>query len=214
MVTTIIIIATVYVSIAAFGDRSSVLPERLRHGEWFGKLDFCPYYVIDKKQWHRLFSSGLVHADWGHLLFNMLTLYFFGYLVEDAFNAIYGNGIGTVLYAIFYITALGTASVPDLIKHKRDPFYHAVGASGAISAVLFASILINPKIGIMIMFIPIPVPGYVFGAIYLAYSAYMAKRGGSNIGHLAHFAGAVYGIVFPLLFEPKLLGFFLEQMRM
>ncbi|MBP5137218.1 MAG: rhomboid family intramembrane serine protease [Paludibacteraceae bacterium] len=214
MITTLIIIVTVFVSIAAFGDRTTVLPEKLRHGEWFRKLDFSPANVISRKQWYRLFSSGLLHVDWGHLLFNMLTLYFFGYLVEGAFNAIYGNGIGTVLYLVFYITALGASSVPDLVKHKNDPFYHAAGASGAISAVLFASILINPKIGIMIMFIPIPVPGYVFGVIYLAYSAYMAKRGGSNIGHLAHFAGAVYGIVFPLLFEPKLLGYFFEQMRM
>jgi membrane associated rhomboid family serine protease len=202
------------VSIAAFGDRSSVLPERLRHGEWFGKLDFCPYYVIDKKQWHRLFSSGLVHADWGHLLFNMLTLYFFGPVVERYFTLAFGSPPGWILYVVLYVTAIAVSTAGDLVKYRDNRGYNAVGASGAVSAILFASILFEPKMGIYIFMIPIPVPGYVFAPLYLVYCWYMAKRNMDNIGHTAHFWGAVYGLLFPLLCKPSIFNHFLTQLRL
>ena len=187
MVTIIIIAVTVLVSLACF------YSDPLFHA-----LKFSAYDVAHKGKKYMLFSHAFVHAGWGHLLFNMLTLYFFGTVVEGYFQALWGNAAGIILYLLMYITAAYFSSLWDLRKYADDPYYNAVGASGAVSAVLFASILFEPKMGIYIYLIPIPVPGYIFAPLYLAYCYYMAKKGADNIGHTAHFWGAVYGLVFPL----------------
>lgn len=176
------------------------------------KLLFNAYQVWHRKQWHRMLSYGLVHAGWGHLIFNMLTLYFFGPVVEEFFVILFGPGYGEVLFVVFYVSAIAVSTIGDLVKYKDNWSYNAVGASGAISAVLFASILFEPKMSIFIMFIPIPVPGYIFAPLYLLYCWYMAKRNMDNIGHSAHFWGAVYGLVFPVIFRPSILRLFLYQL--
>lgn len=176
------------------------------------KLLFNAYQVWHRKQWHRMLSYGLVHAGWGHLIFNMLTLYFFGPVVEEFFVILFGPGYGEVLFVVFYVSAIAVSTIGDLVKYKDNWNYNAVGASGAISAVLFASILFEPKMSIFIMFIPIPVPGYIFAPLYLLYCWYMAKRNMDNIGHTAHFWGAVYGLVFPVIFRPSILRLFLYQL--
>ena len=201
MVTLIIILVTAGISILCFNGRLN-----------FHALKFNAYAVWHRRQWHRMFSYGLVHAGWGHLLFNMLTLYFFGTVVEKYFAAAFGSPQGAILYVVLYVTALAVSSIGDLFKFRDNIDYSAVGASGAVSAVLFASILFEPRMGIYIFFIPIPIPGYIFAPLYLLYCWYMARRNIDNIGHSAHFWGAVYGLAFPLLCRPDIFSHFLSQL--
>ena len=176
------------------------------------KLLFHAYSVWHRKEWYRMLSYGLVHGGWGHLFFNMLTLFFFGRVVEQYFSLAFGATLGIILYVVLYVSAIAVSSAGDLIKYRNDWNYSAVGASGAVSAVLFASILFEPKMGIYIYLIPIPVPGYIFAPLYLLYCWYMAKRNMDNIGHTAHFWGAVYGLLFPLACRPELFRHFLSQL--
>ena len=177
-----------------------------------GALQFNAYDVWHRGAWWRMLTYGLVHGGWGHLIFNMLALYFFGPVVEEYFGAMFGAGKGSTLLVVFYVTALAVSTVGDLLKYRDVPGYNAVGASGAVSAMLFASILFEPKMGIYFYMIPIPIPGYIFAPLYLLYCWYMAKRNTDNIGHTAHFWGAVYGLLFPLLCRPSVLGHFLSQL--
>ena len=201
MVTLIIILVTAAVSILCFIGTLDI-----------DSLMFNASRVWHGKQWYRMLSYGLVHGGFGHLFFNMLTLYFFGNVVERYFGLAFGGSYGTVLYVFLYVSAIAVSTVGDLIRYKDNPHYNAVGASGAVSAVLFASILFEPRMGIYIYLIPIPVPGFIFAPLYLLYCRYMAKRNMDNIGHTAHFWGAVYGLVFPLLFKPDIFNHFLAQL--
>ena len=201
MATLLIIAVTTLVSILCF---TGTLP--------FDRLKFSAYEVWHRKCWYQLFSYGLVHGGWGHLLFNMLTLYFFGEVVEQYFKAAFGAGTGILLYLLLYVSAIAVSSLWDLVKHRDDPYYAAVGASGAVSAILFASILFEPKMGIYMYFIPIPIPGYIFAPLYLLYCWWAAKRNMDNIGHSAHFWGAVYGLVFPLVCKGEILSHFIHQL--
>ena len=201
MITLIIIAVTALVSILCFTGTVNI-----------NDMMFNAANVWHRKQWYRMLSYGLVHSGWGHLFFNMLTLYFFGTVVEQYFGAAFGGTAGIVLYIVLYVSAIAVSTVGDLIKYKDSPGYNAVGASGAVSAVLFASILFEPKMGIYIYLIPIPVPGYIFAPLYLLYCWYMAKRNMDNIGHTAHFWGAVYGLVFPLICRPDIFNHFLSQL--
>ena len=203
MITVIIIAITCIVSILCF------------NGTLNGnKLIFNAYQVWHRKEWYRMLTSGIIHSGWGHLFFNMLTLYFFGRVVEQYFSAAFGGVPGAVLYVVLYVSALAISSLGDLVKYRDNWNYNALGASGAVSAVLFASILFAPKMGIYIYLIPIPVPGYIFAPLYLLYCWYMAKRTMDNIGHTAHFWGAVYGILFPIICKPDVLSFCLSQFNL
>lgn len=200
MITIIIIAITCLVSIMCF------------NGNLNGnKLLFNAYQVWHRKEWYRMFTSGIIHSGWGHLFFNMLTLYFFGSVVEQYFSAVFGGALGSFLYIVLYISAMAVSSIGDLVKYRDNWNYNALGASGAVSAILFASILFAPKVGIYIYLIPIPVPGYIFAPLYLLYCWYMAKRNMDNIGHTAHFWGAVYGLLFPIACRPDILAFCLSQ---
>ena len=203
MITVIIIAITCIVSILCF------------NGTLNGnKLIFNAYQVWHRKEWYRMLTSGIIHSGWGHLFFNMLRLYFFGRVVEQYFSAAFGGVLGAVLYVVLYVSALAISSLGDLVKYRDNWNYNALGASGAVSAVLFASILFAPKMGIYIYLIPIPVPGYIFAPLYLLYCWYMAKRNMDNIGHTAHFWGAVYGILFPIICKPDVLSFCLSQFNL
>ena len=201
MFTLIIIIITVAVSLLCFSRQ-----------EVSAALQFSAYDVWHRRQWHRMLSYGLVHGGWGHLLFNMITLYCFGRIVEQYFSAAFGSS-GPILYVVLYVTALVVSTIGDLIKFRNDPSYCAVGASGAVSAILFAAILFEPKMGIYIYLIPVPVPAYIFAPIYLIYCIVMARKNVDNIGHSAHFWGAVYGLLFPLLLRPDIFSHFLNQLQ-
>ena len=201
MITLIIILVTVLVSILCFNGRLDA-----------DDLKFNAYAIWHRKQWYRMLSYGLVHGGWGHLFFNMLTLYFFGTVVERYFGMAFGSTSGIILYVVLYVSAIAVSTIGDLLKYRNNWNYNAVGASGAVSAVLFASILFEPKMGIYIYLIPIPVPGYIFAPLYLLYCWYMAKRNMDNIGHSAHFWGAIYGLAFPLVCRPDLVRHFLSQL--
>ena len=203
MITVIIIAITCIVSILCF------------NGTLNGnKLIFNAYQVWHRKEWYRMLTSGIIHSGWGHLFFSMLTLFFFGRIVEQYFSAAFGGVPGAVLYVVLYVSALAISSLGDLVKYRDNWNYNALGASGAVSAVLFASILFAPKMGIYIYLIPIPVAGYIFAPLYLLYCWYMAKRNMDNIGHTAHFWGAVYGILFPIICKPDVLSFCLSQFNL
>lgn len=151
---------------------------------------------IKAGQRERTVTSGFLHVDISHLFFNMFTLYFFANVVV--------NGFGPVKFLIIYFISLIGGSLLALFFHKNEPYYSAVGASGAVTGVLYAAILLNPNMQLGIMFIPIPLPAYVLGIAYLLYSIYGMKSRLGNIGHTAHFGGAIGGYVITLLFRPDL----------
>ncbi len=158
-------------------------------------LIFYPPAISNNNQWYRFVSCGFIHADIMHLAFNMYSFYLFGDMVERAFEAIFG-GAGKVLYLILYIAALAVCLVPTYLQHKDNYHYRSLGASGAVSAVIFVGIFLNPTMGLGIFPLPFHIPGFIFGPLYLILSAYMAKKGHGNINHSAHIWGAIFGIVF------------------
>ena len=200
LVTYGIIAITALISIMAFSNQQ--LLERMM---------FYPYGILRNKSYGRFISHGFIHANWGHLLFNMITLFFFGGSVEFYFMDHYGATTGRIIYLLLYTVAIVVSSIPAYVKHKQNSYYRSLGASGAVSAVLFASILIHPLSTLFIIPIPIPIPAWLFGPLYLLYSYYMAKRGSDNIGHDAHFMGAVFGLAAIILLIPSTFSHFLEQ---
>jgi membrane associated rhomboid family serine protease len=193
IITTVIIAITVLISILAFNDHN------LKQ-----KLIFSPYQIKRSGEWYRFFTSGLIHADWMHLIFNMYVLYGFGQLTETYYVLSFGS-TGPYAYALMYVVAIALAEVYSYFKNQDNPYYASLGASGAVSAVLFSSILFNPWSKIGIIFIPIGIPGVVMGALYLVYCQYKARKADDNIGHNAHFYGALFGFVFPLFLKPHLI---------
>jgi membrane associated rhomboid family serine protease len=189
-ITVTIIVITCLVSFAAFNNQK-VLEDLL----------FWPSEIKRRKQYYRFFSYGFIHLDFFHIAFNLFTLYSFGERLERytfAQNQVFGTS-AKIFYLILYVTAIIISVIPDYLKNKNNFSYRALGASGAVSAVLFACIILDPKLSLYLLFIPIPIPGYVFGIIYLAYSAYMAKQGNTNIGHATQFSGAIYGLLFTII---------------
>lgn len=173
----------------------------------FRKLALTPYDVVRDKEYYRLITHAFVHADSMHLLVNMFTLWSFGTYMEQLFARV---GFGASGYLLLYFGGMLAASIPDVVRRHQDPFYSSIGASGAVSAVLFAAIFFDPWSSIL-LFAVIPIPGIVFGVLYLVYCQYMARRGGDNINHSAHFYGAVFGFLLPLVLRPSLFHFFLSH---
>ncbi|MFC3157889.1 Rhomboid family protein [Chryseobacterium arachidis] len=163
----------------------------------FEKYKFSVGAIMNRKEYVRLLSSGFLHADIMHLVFNMLTLYFFGPVVIQ--------GFGNLGFLIIYIGSILLGNVFSLFIYQRQPWYSAIGASGGVSGVLFASIAMVPDIGIYMFFIPIPIPGYIFGLAYFGYSVYMMlnPRQYDNIGHAAHLGGAFFGLVYAIANQPQ-----------
>jgi membrane associated rhomboid family serine protease len=195
--TVIVIIITCLVSITAF-----YKPDELN------KLLLWPAMMRERNQYYRFITSGFVHADWLHLGFNMITLYYFGRIVEVYFRELFGPGV----FILFYLIAMVVADLQTYFKYRNTYNYRALGASGAVSAVLFASILFNPWAKIYLFFIPIGIPAFIFGILYLAYCMYMSKRGNDGINHTAHLWGAIFGILFTIVLEPRVGAFFMQQL--
>lgn len=172
------------------------------------KLQFNAAQVVHRKQYYRLISHAFVHVSWTHLIVNMLVLYFFGRSVENYFGYFFGNR-AEFYFIILYLGGILVSNVWSLIKHQNDYYYNAVGASGAVSAVLFTFIFLDPW-EMLYLFAIIPIPGIVFGVGYLIYSYQMSKRKTDNVAHDAHFLGAVFGFVFPILLDPALFSRFIE----
>lgn len=200
-ITLILIIMTGLISYQAF-----------YNPEMRARLLFIPTSIKYSKQWYRFLSAGLIHADWGHLVINMMVLYQFGEFAETMFNTIFDPLTGRLIYLFFYLSAIVVAGFPSYLRHQDNYAYAALGASGATSALVFAFILFNP----WQWFLFPPLPAILFGVAYLFYSSYMDKRGRDNIGHYEHFWGAVYGLAFMLIIaifvKPGLLSYFISQL--
>lgn len=199
----IIILITSAISIAA-----------LYNQDVFYRLKFNAFLALHSKQWYRFFTYGFVHANWMHLFINMFVLYSFGNVVISAYTdpGIFGLK-GYYYFVLLYIGAIMLSTLPSFGKHKNDPGYNAVGASGAVSAVVFASILFVPLGKIYMFFIPIGIPAFIFGGLYLIYSAYMSRNAKDNIGHDAHFWGAFFGIVYTIALKPMVALYFVDQIK-
>lgn len=187
-ITVFIIIVTAVVSYVSFTNE-----------QWMNKLIFHPPTIHnDSKEAYRFISCGFIHADIPHLLFNMYSFYLFGSAIESFFKDTFGDK-AYFLYLLLYITSLIVCLIPTYFKQINNYNYYSLGASGAVSAVVFIYIFIAPLQDLSLMFIPIGIPAFIFGILYLAISAYLAKRGNTNINHSAHLWGAVYGIIFFIL---------------
>ena len=185
-ITLIIIIATGIISFIAFSNHKLM-----------DQFIFYPP-AVRRGQIYRFFSCGLIHADWGHLIFNMIALYMFGEIVEKQFVEVFGP-LGKLVYLGMYVLALAASVIPTYINNKDNYHYRSLGASGAVSAVIFAGILFHPLVGIGLFFIPVYIAGFLFGAIYLFVSGWLDKRGGGNINHSAHIFGALFGVGFTIV---------------
>lgn len=206
MLTFIIIAITSFISYRAFNNQAL--------GE---KLIFYPP-AVKRNGWYRLFSYGVLHADYTHLIFNMLTLFIFGTYIERFFKSTLGETEGGIWYIVLYVTALFISILPTYIKQKDNHYYRGLGASGAVSAVVFAYILINPMSFMGIMFIPIMLPAFLFGIIYVVLSIYLEKKQADNVNHSAHIAGGIYGILFvtilfSVLIKANMLSHFFSQIK-
>ena len=197
-VTIVIILITVVVSVLAFSNR-----------DLFRRLVFNAYDIKHFKNSYRFLSYALIHADWIHLLVNMMVLYSFGRNVEVYYGYNFGSK-GILYFILLYIGGAALSTLPSYGKHKDDYSYTAVGASGAVSAVVFASIIFDPWSKLIIFPIPIGIPAILFGFLYLIYSWYMGKKNIDNVGHDAHFWGAVFGFVFTIVLKPALFGHLLS----
>ena len=193
--TIMLVAATVLVSWLAFNNHRLL-----------DRLMLWPPAIDRQHQYDRLLTHGFVHADWQHLLFNMITLYFFGRAVEGVFTDL----IGAVGFLLFYLSAILVAILPTYLRHRHDPRYRSLGASGAVSAVLFAYILLAPWSLIFVFFLP--VPAIVYAVFYVGYSIWMDRQGNDNINHSAHLWGAGYGLLFTVMMEPRVIPYFLQQL--
>lgn len=169
-------------------------------------LILWPPAISRKKEYYRLLTYGLIHADFMHLLFNMVTLYFFGRVTES----FYTDVLGPFGFAIFYVGGLLASILPTYYKHRDDSKYYSLGASGAVSAVLFAFILFAPWSTIYIYVLP--VPAIIYAVLYVAYSIYSERQGGDRVNHSAHLWGAAYGVLVTILLEPRIFPVFLSAL--
>jgi membrane associated rhomboid family serine protease len=162
-------------------------------------LIFYPPAITYHNQWYRFITCGVIHADLGHLFFNMYSFYMFGDAIETAFTEIFGEK-GKLIYLLLYVSSLVVCLLPTYFNNKDNYHYKSLGASGAVSAIVFAYIFLAPTQKLGLIFIPFYFPAFIFGILYLGISAYLARRGNSRINHSAHLWGALYGIAFLVLF--------------
>ena len=174
----------------------------------FGRLMLHPYSVSRGVRVYTVLSSGMIHRDWGHLLFNMVTFYFFGFGLEALLVSI--SAWGHVHFALIYLLGLLLSDVTTVYKHRNDPNYYSLGASGAICAVLFSYILFQPKTMLGI-FLIIPMPAWIFGILFLAYCVWAAKQARDGVNHDAHFYGAIIGVLLTILIHPWIISHFVKQ---
>jgi membrane associated rhomboid family serine protease len=190
-VATLILLVTVATSIMAWNDPTLI-----------ARFILNPFRVIKHKEYYRTLSSGLIHADGMHLFFNMYSFYIFAFILEQI--------MGHITFALFYVLSLIMSHISVIAKNQNNPAYNALGASGAVSGMVLAFVMWNPSLNLYLMFIPVPIPGWLFGVLYMAYSQYAAKKGNDNIGHEAHLWGALSGVILAPIMSPAIREGFLE----
>lgn len=170
-----------------------------------------PKAIDRNREYHRFVTSGFVHADFMHLFFNMFTLYSFGDFIEQVFIQKFDNDprLGSVAYVIFYVVAIVVSDLSTFFKHRKDGNYNSLGASGAVSAVIFGAILFIPTAKLAVFFIPMP--AFIFAILYLAFTYYEMKRGNGYINHSAHWWGAIFGVVVMIAMYPEVVPSFINQ---
>ncbi|MCC8410351.1 rhomboid family intramembrane serine protease [Mucilaginibacter sp. UR6-1] len=167
----------------------------------YRKFTLHPYSVSRGRELYTLITSGLIHKDWGHLFFNMLSFFFFAFTLEAT--------VGHWQFGLIYLVSLVLSDLPTVAKHRHNQWYYSLGASGAISAVVFSFILFYPKAGMYLMMIPISIPAYIFGILYLVYCTYSSRYAQDGINHDAHFYGALSGILLTIMVYPQVIKLFL-----
>lgn len=198
-VTLFLVILSGFLSFRAFNDEN--LFQRLKHH---------PYSVYNNKEYYRMLTSGFIHGDWMHLIINMYVLYEFGNIVEEKYIQLFNPIYGRVLYLLMYLVVLVISDIPSFRKHKNNPAYASIGASGAVSGVLFTYVLFFPWSWLGLFFV-IPIPAIVFGVLYLAYSSWAARKMDDRIDHSAHFAGAIAGMFIMIMLYPGIISLFLKN---
>lgn len=194
-----ILVFTVILSIASFYNR-----------DLMARLIFNPYLIHVRRQWWRFFTCGFIHADWLHLGINMFVFWSFGQAVETYYGYVFEDK-AVFYFILLYLGGIVISITPSYKKHLHNPGYNALGASGAVAAILFTAILFDPLKPIYLYGI-ISIPGIILGIAYLAYSYYMDKKGNDHINHDAHFWGAVFGVVFTLALKPTLFLHFIDKL--
>jgi membrane associated rhomboid family serine protease len=197
-ITLILVIITSGISYYAFSNYSLM-----------EKMILNPYKVTKRNEYYRFITSGFVHADFGHLIFNMLSLWFVGEGIERIFAMLFGAN-GTFYFLFLYIVGIIVSDIPTYLKHRTNSNYNSLGASGGVSAVLFAALLFAPLMDICLYFF-ICMPGFIFGILFLGYSFYEGRRGRSYVNHSAHMYGAIFGLVFMAVVYPAAVPSFFEQ---
>jgi membrane associated rhomboid family serine protease len=197
--TLILIVITVAVSYAAF-----------KSPKLMDQLQFNASKIYHKKEYHRLITHAFVHANWEHLFVNMIVLFSFGRAIEVYFKYNFGNN-QILYYFLLYFGGILASNIYAMIKHRNNYFYNSVGASGAVSSILFAAIFFDPWNKIYFFGI-LPIPGIVFAVLYLVYSYQMSMKQKDNVAHDAHFLGALYGFIFPVLLNPQLFETFIDKL--
>lgn len=170
-----------------------------------------PYSFVHHKRYHTIITSGFIHGDWTHLLFNMFAFYFFAFPLEEYMVAISGL-YGHVIFLFIYLASMVLADISSILKHKDNPGYNSLGASGAIAAVMFSFILFEPGSKLMMLFFPVPIPAPIFAVLYMIYSVYAGRKNYDNVNHEAHLYGAVAGVILTVIFFPGIVPYFLEQL--
>lgn len=176
------------------------------------KWIFNPYAVSRNNEYYRFITSGLIHSNWLHLIFNGFMLYMFGSIVEMFFKQIHGDEMGAVLFVLLFVIGIIVSDIPTYLRHRNHPNYNSLGASGGVSSILFSFILFVPVEELCLWGI-LCLPGIIWGVLYLIYSFYMSKKGGDNINHDAHFYGAVFGIIFTIIIYPGVVPSFLNDIK-
>ncbi len=201
-VATVVFIITIGISLMALYGRNNLIDRMILH----------PASFFRKKQYYTIISSGLIHADLMHLLFNMLSFYFFAFLLEATMRFESGNPpLGSLQFFVIYFASMALADIPSLAKNRHNYGYRSLGASGAISAVIFSSILYYPENKIGLIFFPMGIPAPIFAVLYLAYCHFAARRAQDNINHDAHMYGAISGVVLTAVMSPGVLQSFIEK---
>jgi membrane associated rhomboid family serine protease len=199
-VTNVLIGLTVIVSFYAF-----------ERPDFLNKLIMNPYRVKHRREYYRFISSGFIHLDHIHIIFNMFSLYFFGTAMESVFSIVFGP-LGYVYYIALYLLGIVVSDIPTFFKHQNNPRYNALGASGGVASVIFAFVIFLPLEDICIYF-AFCFPGFIMGTAYLVFSWYQGKKAKDNINHDAHLYGALFGLVFCIVLYPPVLPNFIEQLK-
>lgn len=199
------------ITLVIVGITALISYQGFKNREFFDKLKHYPVAEEKNKEYYRMLTSGFLHGSWMHLIINMYVLLQFGEVIENQFVSVFGN-LGRIIYVIFYLTAIVIADIPTFLKHKHNPGFSSIGASGAVSAVVFAFIMYYPLHGLTFIFFPFfAIPAIILGIGYLIYSSWASEKGRDNLDHLAHFTGAIYGVIFAIVSNPSIIQSFTQE---